>query len=363
MPIEQATTSPTLSIHSGQGDYDVISCESLASVASLAHEPNAMAIIDENVLAIYPSLLEMFGADRIHTLSATEDEKTLQGVERACQFLQHKMASKQSHLVVIGGGITQDVGTFVSHIYYRGIPFTFVPTTLLAMADSCIGAKCAVNLGDFKNQLGFFQSPKRVMVWSGFLESLSPEDVRSGFGEIVKLAIISGPRDFEWLESRLSSVGFSLESVDQAIFRSLETKKSVIEKDEYEANLRKTLNYGHTFGHALESLTHREVPHGLAVAWGIDVANYVAMRLGILESTLFERIHSVLAQHFTVQVREPYNAAELIAAMHRDKKASSGKVTLILPEQLGNLRLVPHDLDSTLESYVAAYIAEYDIFS
>lgn len=351
-----------LTIRSVQGDYEVAFCGSLEEALSLASSKDEFAVIDKRVHDLYPTFAQRYAPGRIYTLPASEDEKTLQGVERLCRFLQHNGASKGSRLVVIGGGITQDIGTFAAHIYYRGIGFTYVPTTLLSMADSCIGAKCAVNLGEFKNQIGFFQSPARVVVWTGFLDTLSVDDVRSGFGEIIKLAITSGSHDFEWLERRLREHPCGLEGIQAAILRSLETKRRIIEQDEHERDLRKTLNYGHTFGHALESLTHHAVPHGLAVAWGMDLANFVAMRAGLLDTATFERIHSVLAQNFAFTVRGTYDAPSLVAAMRRDKKASGDIVTLILPTHVGGLRLVPRTLDSDLEYHIQAYLDRYDIF-
>lgn len=353
----------TFTIRSGQGDYDVVTCSSLRQGLSFAQTGDVFAVVDERVHGLHPDLAELFDAQRTYLLPATEDEKTLQGVERLCRFLQQKSASKRSQLVVVGGGITQDIGTFAAHIYYRGIPFTYVPTTLLAMADSCIGAKCAVNLGEFKNQLGFFQSPASVVVWPGFLKTLSTNDVRSGFGEIVKLAITSGSDDYGSTERHLNERGFDLEEVQTAIVRSLETKRRVIEQDEYEKDLRRTLNYGHTFGHALESLTQHEVPHGLAVAWGIDVANYVAMRSELLDTNTFERVHSLLARHFGFATRASYDAPTLVAAMRRDKKAAGSTVTLILPQRLGGLRIVPRELDASLESDLQGYLMDYDIFT
>lgn len=362
MPVS-GLVSASLTVRSGQGDYDVVSCATLEDAAAVTQPDEAFAVVDEHVYALHPDLSKLYDLERTFMLAATEEEKTLQGVERVCRFLQQRSASKRSYLAVIGGGITQDIGTFAAHIYYRGIPFTYVPTTLLSMADSCIGAKCAVNLGDFKNQLGFFQSPARVVVWPGFLRTLAQDDVRSGFGEIVKLAITAGPDDFEWLENRLNERGFDLTEVQPAILRSLETKRTIIEQDEYEKDLRKTLNYGHTFGHALESITHHEVPHGLAVAWGVDLANFVAMRLGVLDERTFERIHALLASHFSFVARNPYDAQTIAAAMRRDKKAAGDTVTLILPERLGSLRLVSTKLDSALEAHIAEYLSSMNIFS
>lgn len=353
----------SLTIRSAQGDYDVVSCDSLEAAMSLADTPETLIAIDERVYELHPHLAELCDPQRTYTLPATEEEKTLKGVERLCRFLQQKNASKRSRLLVIGGGIAQDIGTFAAHIYYRGIPFIFMPTTLLSMADSCIGAKCAVNLGEFKNQLGFFQSPARVEVWPGFLQTLDADDIRSGFGEIVKLAIASGAPDYDWLERRINERGFDLHGIQPAIMRSLKTKQRVIEQDEYEKDLRKTLNYGHTFGHALESLTHHEVPHGLAVAWGVDVANFVSMRLGLLDAGTFERVHDLLARHFSAGVRCRYDANALLSAMRRDKKAAGDTVTLILPEGLGALRLVPKKLNEELKSHVHEYIMTKDIFS
>jgi 3-dehydroquinate synthase len=263
---------------------------------------------------------------------------------------------------VIGGGIAQDIGTFAAHIYYRGIAFHFVPTTLLSMADSCIGAKCGVNLGSFKNQLGFFQSPQSVHIWPGFVETLRDEDVRSGFGEIVKLAIIGGLDDFSWVGEQISRTGLSREIVESAIFRSLAIKQRVIEADEYENGLRKILNYGHTFGHALESITHHEVPHGLAVAWGLDAANYIAMRNGTLKEKTFGDIHEFLAKHLRFSVQAPYSAREIVRAMSRDKKAADGVVTLVLLSEWGKLDLEPRKLDAAFETEMARYIAEVDLF-
>jgi 3-dehydroquinate synthase len=231
------------------------------------------------------------------------------------------------------------------------------------MADSCIGAKCGVNLGAYKNQLGFFQSPSRVAVWAGFLQTLPGDDVRSGFGEILKLSVTAGDEAFAWFENCLEVRGFEIAGVREAIERSLETKRAIIEEDEYEKNLRKTLNYGHTFGHALESVTENEIPHGLAVAWGVDVANYVAAEAGLLDPSLERRIHALISKHFSFRARHRYDASKLIAAMRRDKKAASGRVQLILPRGLGRLAIVPTAIDEELRSRVATYIERNDICS
>ena len=277
--------------------------------------------------------------------------------------MQAKGASRASRLIVLGGGIVQDIGTFCAHVYYRGIPYEYVPTTLLSMADSSIGAKCAVNLGAYKNQLGFFQSPSRVLQWPGFLETLSPDDVRSGYGEILKLSITGGRRTFEVFEEHLQRFGFATGSVEPLIALSLGVKKPVIEADEYDRGIRKTLNYGHTFGHALESVTDHQVPHGLAVAWGVDLANFVAWRTGMWTEADFLRIHELVGTRFSTKVRAPYDAGALVAAMGKDKKATGATVQCVLPDAQWKLQLVPQQLGGHFQSLIEEFVTTFDPFA
>jgi len=356
-----SVTAPALAndivIRSGQGDYAVETPPSLAALGrAIRAIDRAHVFIDERVAALYPALLEGVESARVHRAPATEEEKTLAGVERLARFLQETNATKNATLVVIGGGIVQDVGAFAAHAYYRGIPYVLVPTTLLSMADSCIGAKTGVNLGAFKNQLGFFQSPSRVLAWPGFLETLEPDDIRSGFGEILKLAIIGGSQPYALLRERVKQVGFGLDGIDETIFRTLRIKQRVIEEDEYEKNLRKILNYGHTFGHALEGVTDHEVPHGLAVAWGVDVANYVAMRTGLLARETFEDLHDFIAERFALTLRRKVTAGDLVAKMRRDKKVTGSSVQLVLAAGVGDMRLVPTPVDERLETLISDYL-------
>ncbi|GAC1542218.1 MAG: 3-dehydroquinate synthase [Vulcanimicrobiaceae bacterium] len=362
MPV--STNGERLTVASGQGAYDVDFVATIDALhGALSGVADARTIVDARVLELYPALVEGLDPARLLAIPATEDEKTLQGVERVCRFFQATDTSKRSTLIVVGGGIAQDIGAFAAHIYYRGIPYVLVPTTLLSMADSCIGAKCGVNLGSFKNQLGFFQSPKRVIVYRDFVKTLSPDDLRSGFGEVLKLAITDGGEAFEWFETAVRRDGLAGVDVQEAVRRSLTTKRTIIERDEYEADLRKTLNYGHSFSHAIEGLTDHAVPHGLGVAWGIDVANYVAMRKGLLARETFERLHALLRECFSFRVDRSYDAAGICVKLKRDKKAAGSEITLVLATGLGQLTLVPTAVDSALEEIIASYLAQFDIFS
>jgi 3-dehydroquinate synthase len=358
------TITEAFSVASGQGSYRVETFERVDDLlAEIARIEGAAIVADERVVELFADSFGPLGTALVHPFAATEGEKTLAGVERTLLALQASGASKRTVVVGIGGGIVQDVTTLAAHLWYRGVDFVFVPTTLLAMADSCIGAKTAVNLGAFKNQIGTFHSPSRVLVCPRFVDTLSEEDVRSGYGEIVKLAIIDSAARFFTVRQDVESTGFRGAHLGRNVRASLETKRRIIEIDEYERDLRRILNYGHTFGHALESITGHAVPHGMAVAWGVDVANFVAMRRNLLDEATYGDIHRFLHAAFSRPLPAAYDAPGVLAAMRRDKKAIAGTVSLILPHGLGDVRIVPTAIDAQLESHIAEYLRSDDIFA
>ena len=278
-------------------------------------------------------------------------------------FIQKENATKKSKILAIGGGIIQDIATFVAHLYHRGISWIYVPTTLLSMADSCIGAKCGINFNAFKNQLGFFQSPSRVMISEEFLSTLSANDLRSGYGEILKLFLIDGEEAFLTLKTEIDKHGFCNAMLSVFIKKSLQIKKNIIEQDEYESNLRRILNYGHTFCHSLETITDNAVPHGLAVAWGVDIANYVSMKKGFLSESHYRMIHDFIAKYFHNELPASCSVVDLINGMKRDKKAVLGNVNLILLKQPGDPRIVMTRFDAELEGIMRNYFNSENIFS
>lgn len=356
---------PRFVVHSGQGDYEIDFVGDLRPLASTIQcIPGGVLFIDQNVDQLYA---ETFAPvkEKIPSLviPATEEEKTLAGVSRALEFFVQSDCTKQTVVIAVGGGIIQDIATFAAHVYYRGVPFVFVPTTLLAMADSCIGAKCGINFSSFKNQLGVFHSPSRVLICTKFIETLAEVDVASGYGEILKLMLTGSAELYERVETILDRSGFRNPDLESLIEQSLLVKKGIIEEDEYEKDIRRVLNYGHTFGHALESVTAHALPHGHAVAWGVDLANYLAYRRGILSQELFERIHLLVCRHFRMRLTPPISTAALIRASRRDKKIVDGKLTMVLLERPGKLRLQPVDYDDTLRATIQGYVEQYSAFS
>ncbi len=357
MSMTSATTRE-LTIQSGQGPYAAAVYDSVAHIArDLAPLKKAVAMVDANVSALYAAALApLRDAMPYHTVPALESEKTMAGVERMLQFLQDHECNRETVIVAVGGGIIQDIATFSSHLYYRGIGFIFVPTTLLSMADSCIGAKCGINFGPFKNQLGVFHAPRRVAICHAFLDTLSDTEVVSGYGEIVKLALTGSEDSFTEVERAVRQGGFRNQRLPDLILMSLAIKKDVIEADEYESDLRRILNYGHTFGHALEAVTSHAVPHGVAVAWGLDLANFLACRHRRLPECTFERVHDFIATHFATPMSRPVKPADLIAASRRDKKNTGGKLTMVLLERPGKLVIDQLEYDSRLEREIAEFL-------
>jgi 3-dehydroquinate synthase len=343
-----------IQIKSGQGDYLVRFFNELQAIVEIIKGlSNVVLVIDEKVADIYPQFNSLKNKLLIN---AIESEKTLDGVSKVLDFLQSNNCTKESVVVAVGGGIIQDIVTFASHIYYRGIKWIFVPTTLLAMCDSCIGAKCGINHNDYKNQLGIFHAPSQVLVYPKFIDTLTEKDIHSGCGEILKLMLIGS----EELFYKLNKEGFA--SPSDFILSSLVVKKKIIEIDEYEKDLRRILNYGHTFGHSLEAVAHYEIPHGLAVVWGIDVANYISLYKGMMSSLDFNKIHRFIEKHFSYGISHKLTVMDLINGTKRDKKLVNGKLNMVLLQKIGDFKIVPIEFDRTLENIVSEYVRDYSVY-
>lgn len=352
-----------LTIKSGQGDYRVEFFDSIKELINVVLETDVSAIvIDENVLSIYAETLAPL-LDKIPVLSipATEEEKALSGVEKVLAFFQERNLTRNSTVLAIGGGIIQDIVTFSAHVYYRGIHWTFIPTTLLSMGDSCIGAKCGINFKTYKNQLGVFHAPARVFICSQFTSTLTERDVRSGFGEMLKLILTGSEELFQRYQTAFQNGLPTSSETNQFIFESLNVKRGVIEIDEYESDYRRILNYGHTFGHALESLTRYEIPHGLGVAWGVDLANFLGWQVGVTREADFHRIHEFILRNFRFHLPAPVDSRSLVDMTKRDKKVTQGKANLILLQNVGGLVIKAMNYDETLYRLVDEYMREFNV--
>lgn len=292
-------------------------------------------IVDAEVARLYPDVLdEITKSGRCLLIDANENSKKLDRFTGYVEQLARQGVRRGDTLIAVGGGITQDITCFLATTLYRGVAWIFYPTTLLAQADSCIGSKSSINVGDFKNILGTFTPPRKIFVDSEVLKTLKPEEIHSGVGEMLKIHLNAGPEKFAEIEAAFDRLFDDSSLMLEFIFKSLLIKQTFIEKDEFDTGIRNVLNYGHSFGHAIESATHFGIPHGIAVTLGMDLANFVAEKTGVTggqRTDYWKRVHRVLAKNYKGFERTEVPFEPFLAALGRDKKNTSRELGLILP--------------------------------
>ncbi len=337
-------------IRSLQWDYEVSFADTIKDVLEkLGDVPEACVVIDAEVERLHGAALRpLLDRHAALVVEPSEEAKSLRGVERLIDWLIEQRVVRSGTVIAVGGGCIQDLVSFTSHIYYRGINWIFLPTTVLSQADSCIGAKSGINVLPFKNQLGALHSPRRILVAEEFLKTLPRIEVASGYGEIVKLSVTSSRHFLPFLESSLAEGGLRNGHLLELERAALAAKQEIIEEDEYEADLRRVLNYGHSFGHALETLSGHAVPHGLAVLWGIDVINALGVRWGHTPLELASRLHALIEKHFDYVLPVEPSARDLVEAVSRDKKVARGLMNFVVLRAEGSLFILPRPLDEQL---------------
>jgi 3-dehydroquinate synthase len=325
-------------------NYSVTFCNSLIDVEKIFEKnfqtnfKSRFVIWDSNVFKIYNSDFQSF-INNIDILVAKESNKNIKSVLRVIDKLQGINFTKKEMLVSIGGGIIQDVSAFTRSIYKRGLDWMFVPTTLLSMADSCIGAKTALNYKGVKNQLALFSAPKNVIICPSFLKSLKTDDKLSGLGEILKLVIIGG----DYAISEFNRIYFAEldeeKKMSDLIKLSLKIKKLVIEEDEFEIDIRRSLNYGHTIGHAIEPIVNYAIPHGIAVTIGMIIENIIAVRGGYLQESLANRYNELLNKFVPSKFWEKLDRIDfnqLRINLLQDKKTLNTQINFAVPDSINS---------------------------
>ncbi len=311
--------------------------------------------VDANVARLYAKeLRSVLESPSVLVVEATEANKSL---ERFPEYVEHLVSHgvrRGQVLVAIGGGITQDIVCFLAATVLRGLPWWFYPTTLLAQADSCIGSKSSINVGRAKNIVGTFTPPRRVIIDPAMRETLKEVDVRSGYGEMLKVHAIDGPASFDRIAADYSRLG-ETDTLEHFIRRSLMIKKRIIEEDEFDRGPRNVMNYGHTFGHAIESATEFRVPHGIAISIGADMANHVAVALGRMDAAHFRRMHPVLRANVEGYQDETIPFGAFMEAIVRDKKNSDDMLTLILPNEQCRIEVTSVANDPTFQGICQTY--------
>ncbi len=328
-----------LAVQSHKGPYEVCFDESALDTLNGSDLSNLHLIIDRRVAELYRGQMNrLLSHPSLLLIEATEEAKSL---ERFPAYVSHLVAKgvKRGHvLLAIGGGILQDITCFLAATLLRGLDWRFLPTTLLAQADSCIGSKSSINCADAKNILGTFTPPKRIDLSTRFLDTLDERDVRSGIGEMLKVHAIDGPAAFLRIASDYEAMLKDRKVMLDYLRASLEIKKRYIELDEFDQGPRNIFNYGHSFGHAIEAATRFAVPHGIAVSLGMDMANHIAAGLGLCDPSLPESARPVLRANYKGFETTPVPFDAFMAALSKDKKnVGAGSVTVILPHGDGRI--------------------------
>jgi 3-dehydroquinate synthase len=293
-------------------------------------------------------------AVRVHQFDDAESAKNLQSVENIARAMVKAGADRRSVLVAVGGGVVGDVAGFAAASYLRGVALVQVPTTLVAQTDSAIGGKTGVNLPEGKNLVGAFYPPRLVLVDTSALKTLPPREFCGGLAEIIKYGVIADARLFAYLEECFDKLlRRDASALEHVITRSVQIKADVVGKDERESGLREILNFGHTFGHALESATaYRKYQHGEAVAWGMMAAALYGHEIGVTPAVDASRIISLVRRMGKLPAWPKSPARRLIELMKSDKKAHAGKLRLVLTPGIGKAKTYdaadPHKLELIL---------------
>jgi 3-dehydroquinate synthase len=294
------------------------------------------------------------------TFAPGEQSKTREVWARLSDALLERGYRRDSGLIALGGGVTGDLAGFVAATYMRGVPYLQVPTTLLAMLDASVGGKTGVDTSHGKNLIGAFHPPVAVLADPAVLGTLPDRAYRAGLAEAVKHGLIADESYFEWMESAAAALSRrELDALRRLIRRSVEIKAEVVSGDERESGRRAILNAGHTVAHALEQISHYELPHGEAVALGLIVECRLAERLRIAPEGLRQRVADLLTRlGLPARLPQELRPASIVGSMGTDKKNRNDRIHFALPARLGAMHrgggwTVPVDPNEIREALVA----------
>lgn len=311
-----------MKIKSSNHNYEIKFSNSTEYIKEI-YELGDIIIYDSNLNIEIESVIK-------YKINVSEKEKEFDELSKVIKFMSDNNFKKTNKLIAFGGGVIQDICGFISSIYHRGIEWIFIPSTLISQGDSCIGGKTSINFGKYKNQLGNIYPPNQICIDVDLLNTLPKEHINSGLGEMLHYFIFSSKKDFIFFKKNLKKNNYF-----NIIHKSLEIKKSVVEIDEKENGVRKLFNYGHTFGHAIESFSQYEIPHGVAVAMGMDISNFISFKLGFLSEEIYLDIKKTIKK-----ITNEFKCSDvdkLYEIIKTDKKNTTTHIKPILCKDYGHL--------------------------
>jgi 3-dehydroquinate synthase len=339
------------SVESFKGKYNV-EFTNLEEALSGCIEQGDVVLADSNVLALYPKISELASSLNIIEVEANEQAKTYSNIGLLMERIISLGFSKNNRIIAIGGGVIQDICSFSSSVLFRGVDWIFFPTNLLTQCDSCIGSKTSVNLGQFKNQLGGFHPPKHIYIDFKFIDTLGEREISSGLGEMMHYFLNEKNADLSLIATDIVAAYKDRETLGKLIQSSLLIKRKMVEIDEFDQGPRNIFNYGHTFGHAIESCTNYTVPHGIAVAYGIDLANLISAQKGLIDISLRNEIRAILAVIWSKTPLPSIDINEYFDALSRDKKNVGNQMKVILTKGLGDMFKTTLENTSETKDYI-----------
>lgn len=324
-------------------DFEVIFAHDFDFIKEFLQIDHYAVIVGSNVYSIYKkNIFNKFPKDKVIVIELNEENKTIETVIKVYEKLLEQTAKKNLTIISFGGGINQDVVGFIASTLYRGVNWIYVPTTLLAMADSAIGLKTSLNFKHYKNVLGTFYPPSKIIINADFLKTLPKLNYFSGVGEIIKFYLMK-KNAISDLDNTLKKIeklksGKNRKDIVNIIEESMKIKQSYMEGDEFDIGRRNLLNYGHEFGHALEPASSFNIPHGVAILIGIIFANTVSLKRKMIDKKVFEDLNKLLLTPNipldVIKIKNIYFDKNVILEnMKKDKKRVGNDLVLVLPQR------------------------------
>lgn len=354
----------TLTLDTGAGAYPIHIGHDVLTRTLLAEHLGSRQVLIVSNEVVAPLYLERLLAALPGEVQADqfllpdgEAAKNLANYTAVLDFMLTRRHNRSTAVVALGGGVVGDLAGFVAASYQRGVDFIQIPTTLLAQVDSSVGGKTGVNHPLGKNMIGAFHQPKAVIIDTSMLASLPERQYLAGLAEVIKYGAIRSSNFFDELErGRSALLAREPAALQRAIHTSCKIKAEIVAADEREQGIRAILNFGHTFGHALENLSgYGTLLHGEAVSIGMVQAADLAVRTGQMEARAARRLKRLLADYgLPVQPPEEITAQKMIATMMLDKKTNDGQLRLVLTQQLGAAMIFEPDDTQTLQATLEA---------
>ncbi|MDC3037250.1 3-dehydroquinate synthase [Candidatus Pelagibacter sp.] len=335
-----------LKIKSFPRNYDIEFNDNISKIKKNIIQTNSISIIDKN---IYNKYFKNIKNKRIIKINAKEKYKNLKTINKILKFFVRNKVTKKNQIFAVGGGIIQDLAGYSCLVYKRGLYWEYIPTTYLGMTDSCVGGKVGINFGNAKNLAGLFSAPRKVIINLNFLKTLNKKELLSGLGESVRLHMTGGKYFIKSINQNIEdAIKNKKYPLKRIIINSLLVKRAVVEEDEYEFNIRRSMNFGHSCGHALEILSKYKLSHGTAVMIGMCLESIVSHHNFGIKKDVVNSVITLASKILTnndLKIVKSIQLKNLNTIMYKDKKTLAGLIKLTVPKKEGEIKFFNQKLN------------------